>query len=98
MMRAYFVSAALLLSASLFSARAAEDQSKEIFPDKSLEKAVRKSVFEKRDNDKPLVEGDLTSIAIIQANSRGITSLDGLEKCESLASLEIARNDVSDLC
>ena len=82
-------------SANLFAQE--EDAAKELFPDKNLERAVRKFVFEKRDNDKPLVESDLSSISIIQAPSRGITSLEGLEKCESLASLDIARNDVSDL-
>jgi Leucine-rich repeat (LRR) protein len=76
---------------------AAEDAPKAIFQDKNLEEAVRKFVFEKRDNDKPLVEADLTNISIIQAGGRGISSLAGLEKCESLASLDISRNDVSDL-
>lgn len=74
-----------------------EDAPKELFADKNLERAVRKFVFEKRDNDKPLVDSDLTSISIIQAPGLGITTLAGLEKCESLASLDIARNDVSDL-
>src|SRR5690349_20304209 len=75
----------------------AEDEAKPVFPDSNLEKAVRKFVFEKRDNDKPLVEADLTSLSIVQASAKGISSLAGMEKCESLASLEIARNDVSDL-
>ena len=87
---------AFLAGASLCNF-AQEDAAKELFPDKNLERAVRKFVFEKRDNDKPLVESDLSSISIIQAPNRGITSLEGLEKCETLASLDIARNDVSDL-
>src|SRR5687768_2216903 len=88
----------LLLLWMVAAVSAAEEEGpKELFPDKNLERAVRKFVFEKRDNDKPLVEADLTSIAIIQAGSRGISSLAGLEKCESLASLDMPRNDVSDL-
>src|SRR5438046_1018252 len=55
-----------------------------IFPDKNLEAAVRKFVFEKRDNDKPLVEADLVSLSTIQAVGLGITNLAGLEKCQSL--------------
>lgn len=82
---------------SVVLVRAAEEQPKELFPDKNLEKVVRKAVYEKRDNDKPLVEADLINISIIQAGNMGISSLDGLEKCESLASLEAGRNDISDL-
>ena len=44
-----------------------------------------------------LVESDLINISIIQAGNMGISSLAGLEKCESLASLEAGRNDISDL-
>src|SRR5438105_205609 len=86
-----------LLLCSAFIGYAADDQPKELFPDKGLEKAVRKSVYEKRDNDKPLVESDLANISIIQAGNMGISSLAGLEKCEVLASLEAGRNDISDL-
>src|SRR6185295_10436730 len=77
----------LVLGAAMAS-YAAEDQpkeSKELFPDKALERAVRKSVYEKRDNDKPLVESDLGNISIIQASNMGISGLAGLEKCEVLA-------------
>lgn len=70
---------------------------KPIFADKNLENAVRKFVFEKRDNDKPLVEADLVNLSTIQANSQGITNLLGLEKCVNLASLDIAGNKISDL-
>src|SRR4051812_32199071 len=74
-----------------------EDPPKPIFPDKNLEKAVRKFVFEKRDNDKPLVEADLLNLSIVQANGMDISDLTGLEKCQNLASLELARNKVKDL-
>src|ERR1051325_5533884 len=68
-----------------------------LFPDKNLEKAVRKHVFEKRDNDKPLVEADVSSLSTIKADGMGITNLAGLEKCVSLASLELAKNKIKDL-
>src|SRR5436309_6193650 len=68
-----------------------------IFLDKNLEAAVRKFVFEKRDNDKPLVEADLVSLSTIQAVGLGITNLTGLEKCQSLASLDLAKNKISNL-
>src|SRR5437868_8433013 len=68
-----------------------------LFVDKNLEKAVRKHVFEKRDNDKPLVEADISSLSTIKADGMGITNLAGLEKCVSLASLELAKNKLKDL-
>ena len=71
----------LVLTFALFTGRA-EDAP--LFPDKNLEKAVRKHVFEKRDNDKPLVEADVSSLSTIDADNMGITNLAGLEKCEIL--------------
>ncbi len=68
-----------------------------IFPDKNLEAAVRKFVFEKRDNDKPLAEADLVNLSTIQAVGLGITNLTGLEKCQSLASLDLSKNKISNL-
>jgi internalin A len=84
----------LVCACALFAARA-EDAA--LFPDKNLEKAVRKHVFEKRDNDKPLVEADVSSLSTIKADGMGITNLAGLEKCVSLASLELAKNKIKDL-
>src|ERR1043165_2423165 len=85
---------ALAISLPTLNARA-EDAP--LFPDKNLEKAVRKQVFEKRDNDKPLVEADVSSLSTIKADGMGITNLAGLEKCVSLASLELAKNKIKDL-
>jgi Leucine-rich repeat (LRR) protein len=67
------------------------------FPDKNLEAAVRKFIFEKRDNDKPLVESELVNLSTIQGVGRGITNLSGLEKCENLASLDLSKNKISNL-
>ena len=85
---------ALVLSFALFTGRA-EDAP--LFPDKNLEKAVRKHVFEKRDNDKPLVEADVSSLSTIDADNMGITNLAGLEKCISLAALKLSRNKLTDV-
>src|SRR5688572_14266811 len=68
-----------------------------IFQDKQLEKAVRRFVLEKRDTDKPLVEADLVNLSTIQGNGLEITNLSGLEKCTSLASLDLAKNKISNL-
>jgi internalin A len=86
----------LVLAVSFVTARAA-DEAPPLFPDKNLEKAVRKHVFEKRDNDKPLVEADISTLSTIKADGMGITNLAGLEKCVSLASLELAKNKIKDL-
>src|SRR6266496_1022907 len=68
-----------------------------LFVDKNLEAAVRKYVFEKRDNDKPLVEADLVNLSTIEAKGLGVTNLTGLEKCRELASLDLSGNKISDL-
>src|SRR3954468_1454444 len=79
----------------LFVNARAEDAA--LFADKNLEKAVRKHVFEKRDNDKALVEADVSSLSTIDADNMGITNLAGLEKCVSLASIKLSRNKLRDL-
>src|SRR5207245_298309 len=66
-----------------------------IFPDKNLEAAVRKFVFEKRDNDKPITEADVVSLSTINGSGGQIKNLAGLEKCKSLASLDLSKNQIS---
>jgi len=68
-----------------------------IFPDKNLEKAVRKFVFEKRDNDKPITEADVANLSTIEGKGLQIKDLTGLEKCRSLASLDLAKNAIANL-
>lgn len=68
-----------------------------IFIDRNLEKAVRRQVFEKRDNDKPITEADVFNIAVLQGAGLEITNLAGLEKCVSLAELDLPRNRIADL-
>jgi len=41
-----------------------------IFPDKNLEAAVRKEVFEKRNNDQPIVETDVPNISQVVGRGR----------------------------
>jgi internalin A len=69
----------------------------DLFPDAGLEAAVRSQVFAKRGNREPLVEADVAQVSTIVARGRGIRSLAGLEKCRSLAMLDVAANDVTDL-
>ena len=68
-----------------------------IFPDKNLEKVVRRYVFAKRNNEEPLTEQDVENISSIEGNSAEITDLTGLEKCRSLALLSISGNQVTDI-
>src|SRR5258706_9265627 len=68
-----------------------------IFPDKNLETAVRKFVFEKRDNNKPITEADVVSLSTINGSGGQIKDLTGLEKCKSLASLDLSKNQISKL-
>jgi len=65
-----------------------------IFPDKNLEKAVRRVVFEKRNNDQPITEKDVENISEINGKGMGIADLTGLEKCHSLASLDLSANQI----
>ena len=80
-------------------ARAADDTNSPpvTFADKKLEKAVRYFVLEKRETDKPLTEADLYHLSTIKATGLAITNLQGLEKCVSLASLDLATNNIKDL-
>src|SRR5947207_10972517 len=68
-----------------------------IFPDKNLEAAVRKFVFEKRDNNKPITEPDVASLSTISGQGLQIKDLTGLDKCKSLASLDLAKNQIANL-
>src|SRR5712672_1876485 len=82
-------------SATLFSAESSSDVP--VFKDKNLEKAVRKFVFDKRDNDKPVTETDVANLSTIQGVGMDITDLSGLEKCLNLASLDLPKNKIKDL-
>ena len=66
-----------------------------IFPDKALEAVVRNYVFEKRNNDQPIVEDDVVNISTIEGKGKGIKDLTGLEKCRSLALLHLPGNEIT---
>lgn len=68
-----------------------------IFPDKNLEKVVRKYVFEKRDNEMPIVEDDVVNISTVVGKGQGIKDLTGLEKCRSLALLDLEENEIENI-
>jgi internalin A len=68
-----------------------------LFPDKNLENAVRKQVFEKRNNDMPLTEDDVKNISVVEGVGKGITNLAGLEKCKSLAQVNLGGNEIVDV-
>ena len=103
------ISAAVILP--LFASRTALAQEQEstpprpetaraagsLFPDQNLEQLVRKHVFEKRDNNKPLSEADVDKLSTIEGKFAGITNLAGLEKCRALASLDLAGNRITQL-
>ncbi|MEO1970265.1 MAG: hypothetical protein ABGX07_01850, partial [Pirellulaceae bacterium] len=69
----------------------------DLFPDKNLESVVRREVFAKRDNQEPLTEDDVKNISQVRGRGKGIKSLKGLEKCRSLALIELADNEIADL-
>src|SRR6266403_1485336 len=84
-----------LSSAPLVSAESSADAP--VFRDKNLEKAVRKFVFDKRDNDKPITEADVANLSTIQGAGMDIADLSGLEKCLNLASLDLPKNKIKGL-
>src|SRR3989441_12331210 len=84
-----------LSSAPSVSAEAPSDAP--VFKDKNLEKTVRKFVFAKRDNDKPIVEADVANLSTIEGVGVEIADLSGLEKCVNLASLDLSKNKIKDL-
>ena len=91
-----FVSFSLLLGSAL--PVAADD----LFPDKNLEAVVRQQVFEKRNKPDPLVEADVVNISGIKWEKSlklggKIINLQGLEKCKSLASIELPNQEIVDL-
>ena len=99
---------ALLLSVLTTHLLVAQDKKKEekkaeakkvvsIFPDKSLEKVVRRYVFAKRDNSEPLTADDVKNISTIEGKGKGIRDLRGLEQCKALQLLDLEDNDIADI-
>ena len=76
---------------------AATNEVVSIFPDKALEKAVRRQVFAKRENDEPITAADVADIAIIEGRELGIMNLAGLEHCRKVALINFTGNQITDL-
>lgn len=68
-----------------------------IFPDKALEKAVRKEVFAKRYNDEPITAEDVKNISQVKGKGLGIKSLEGLEHCVAVMLIDLEDNEIEDL-
>ena len=68
-----------------------------IFPDPSLEAAIRAEVFEKRYNDEPITAEDVRNISRVVGIGKDIKSLEGLQHCKALMLIDLADNKISDL-
>ena len=68
-----------------------------IFPDKKLEAAVRRQVYDKRNNDQPITADDVAHVSVIEGKGMGIKDLAGIEHCRALASLDLTDNEIADL-
>ncbi|MCX5771665.1 MAG: leucine-rich repeat domain-containing protein [Candidatus Hydrogenedentes bacterium] len=64
--------------------------------DKNLEEAVRIAIAREGDT-LPLYRGDLDKFASLNASSRGITDLTGLEWCKGLVTLQLYNNNITDI-
>ncbi|MCA9106175.1 MAG: leucine-rich repeat domain-containing protein [Planctomycetales bacterium] len=95
----WLVAFAAFVSLSAFDARqsSAQDGPQGIFPDKNLESVVRRYVFDKRYTEDPITEEDVKYLSVIKGVDAGVTDLTGLEKCYSLAELDLRENEISDL-
>lgn len=90
----------LALLQSLFGPSLVGDSTanaQDLFPDKALEAAVRKEVFEKRYNAEPLTVDDVKNISQVVGKSKGIKSLEGLQHCKALMKLDLEKNEIVDL-
>ena len=81
----------------LVSALAAPAFAEGLFPDPSLEAAVRSYVFAKRGGTEPLTVDDVENISQVVARGKGIRDLTGLEHCKRLMLLDLTDNEVEDL-
>ncbi len=74
-----------------------KEEVKSIFPDKQLEKAVRRQVFAKRETEEPITAEDVRNISVIHGNKMGIKSLEGVQHCVSVAEIRLAENEIEDV-
>jgi Leucine-rich repeat (LRR) protein len=64
------------------------------FPDKNLERAVRKAIGKPRG---PIRAANLENLTVLVASWEGITDLTGLEYCTNLKELRLGGNQISDI-
>jgi internalin A len=69
----------------------------DVFPDKNLEAAVRREVFEKRNNTEPITAEDVKNISQVVGKGKGIKSLEGLQHCKAMMKLDLENNEIVDL-
>jgi internalin A len=72
-------------------------KAQDLFPDKALEAAVRKEVFEKRYNAEPITAEDVKNISQVVGKGKGVKNLEGLQHCKSLMKLDLENNEITDL-
>lgn len=72
-------------------------QAQSVFPDKALEAAVRREVFEKRYNTEPITADDVKNISQVVGKRAGIKSLEGLQHCKSIMKIDLEGNEIVDL-
>ena len=83
----------VIVSFTVHSLACADD----LFPDKNLEAAVRREVFEKRYNAEALTADDVKNISQVVGKGKGIKSLEGLQNCKALMKLDFEKNEIVDL-
>ena len=89
-----------MLLVSVLALAAAPALAQGIFPDKNLETAVRREVFEKRMKEDPIVEADVPNISQVVGKGKDgkkVANLAGLEKCRSVALIDLDNNEITDL-
>jgi Leucine-rich repeat (LRR) protein len=69
----------------------------DVFPDKALEAAVRREVFDKRYNTEPITAEDVKNISQVVGKGKGIKSLEGLQHCKAIMKLDLENNEIVDL-
>ena len=67
------------------------------FPDKALEEAVRREVFEKRYNKQPITKDDVANISRVVGTGLKIKNLEGLQHCRALMLIDLRDNEIADL-
>jgi internalin A len=82
---------------SLFVAATAVIHAQNLFPDKSLEAAVRDTIPAKRGTTQPLTKEDVRLVSTIEARGKGIRDLTGIEHCANLRGLDLAGNEIASL-